>query len=194
MKNKEKYKQAFSAIRISDKFSLEVKKMTIISKRRNIHRVIAGIVACIFLIGIPTFAYASDLAGIQRTIQLWIYGDQTKATITFDGSGSYDMKYTDNEGKEVHSGGGGVAINNDGSERPLTEDELTELLNNPEVIYEDDGSVWVYYFDQKIDITDKFEDNLCYVKVSNGKETLYLTIQYQNGWSSNPHKYPTPSR
>ena len=35
MTNKEKYKQAFSAIHISDEFSLEVRKMTNTSKRQN---------------------------------------------------------------------------------------------------------------------------------------------------------------
>ena len=39
-----------------------------------------------------------------------------------------------------------------------------ELLMMPDVEYEDDGSVWVYWLDQKVDITDKFVDGVCYVK------------------------------
>ena len=71
----------------------------------------------------------------------------------------------------------------------MTESELLEHLNMPEVGYEEDGTVWVYYYDQKIDITDRFQDGVCYVKVSNGEETLYMTIQYQNGWCTSPYKY-----
>lgn len=80
----------------------------------------------------------------------------------------------------------------DGTERPLTESEILETLNDPVVKYEDDGTVWVYYYDQKTEITDKFEDGICYLKVSNGDETLYMTIKYQDGWCTNPHKYESP--
>lgn len=189
MTNKEKYKQAFSAIHISDEFSLEVRKMTNTSKKQKINQMIASIAACVLLVGGSTVAYATDLGGIQRTIQLWIHGDQTEVTIDFNPDGSYDMEYLDSEGNAIQQGGGGVAFNPDGSERPLTEDEILDQLDDPDVRYEDDGTVWIYYFDQKIDITDKFDDNVCYAQVSNGEETLYMTIKYQNGWASSPNKY-----
>jgi len=193
MTNREKYKQAFSAIHISDEFSLEVRKMTNTSKKQKFNRMVAVIAVCVLLAGGSTVAYAADLGGIQRTIQLWIHGNQTEATIDFNTDGSYEMEYFDSEGNAAQQGGGGVAFNADGSERPLTEEELLDLLDDPDVRYEDDGSVWIYYFDQKIDITDKFDDNICYVQISNGEETLYMTIKYQNGWSSSPNKYPSPS-
>jgi len=103
------------------------------------------------------------------------------------------MDYLDSEGNPVEQGGGGIAINDDGSERPLTESEILNHLDDPDVRYEDDGSVWIYYYDQKINITDKFDENVCYAKLSNGKETLYMTIKYQNGWSTSPNKYLSPS-
>ena len=193
MTNKEKYKQAFSAIHISDEFSLEVRKMTNTSKRQKFNQMVAGIAACVLLVGGSTVAYSTDLGGIQRTIQLWIDGDQTEATIDFNSDGSYHMEYFESEGNATQQGGGGVAFNPDGSERPLTEDEILDHLDDPDVRYKDDGSVWIYYFDQKIDITDKFDDNVCYVQVSNGEETLYMTIKYQNGWTSSPNKYLSPS-
>ena len=62
----------------------------------------------------------------------------------------------------------------------------------PEVEYKDDGTVWVYYYDQKIDVTDLFEDGVCYVKLVNGDETLYMTIEYDNGYSVSSDKYPEP--
>ena len=193
MTNREKYKQAFSAIHISDEFSLEVRKMTNKSMKKKFNHMVAAIAACVLLVGGSTVAYANDLGGIQRTIQLWIHGDQTEVTIDFNADGSYEMEYFDSEGDAIQQGGGGVAINDDGSERPLTEEELLDHLDDPDVSYKDDGSVWIYYFDQKIDITDKFDDNVCYVQVSNGKETLYMTIKYQNGWATSPNKYLSPS-
>lgn len=193
MTNKEKYKQAFSAIHISDEFSLEVGKMTNIRKKQKLNQMVAGIAACLLLVVGSATAYSADLGGIQRTIQLWIHGDQTEVTIDFNADGSYGMEYFDDEGNAVHQGGGGVAFNSDGSERPLTEDEIIDHLNDPDVRYEEDGSVWIYYFDQKIDITDKFNDDVCYVQVSNGEETLYMTIKYKNGCSFSPNKYLSPS-
>ena len=53
----------------------------------------------------------------------------------------------------------GVAYEN-GTERPLTADELLDEINMPEVEYEEDGTVWVYYLNQKMEITDKFENGV----------------------------------
>lgn len=193
MTNKEKYKQAFSAIHISDELCLEVSKLEKTRKHKKMNHLAASIAACVLLVGGSTVAYAADVGGIQRTVQLWIHGNQTEVTIDFNSGGNYNMEYYDERGNVVQAGGGGVAINSDGSERPLSEEELLDHLNSPDVIYEEDGSVWIYYYDQKIDITDKFEDNVCYVQVSKGEETLYMTIEYQGGWSSSPHRYLAPS-
>ena len=193
MTNKEKYKQAFSAIHASDNFSLEVEKMEKTNRQHTFKIVMAFVAACIMMIGSATVAYAADVGGIQRTIQLWIHGDQTKATIQLDGNGSYSMDYTDGEGNVKHQGGGGVSFAPDGTEIPLTEEELMEQLEDPDVQYEDDGSVWVYWFDQKLDITDQFENDICYVRLVNGEKTLYITVKYQNGYAINPHKYASPS-
>ena len=192
MTNKEKYKQAFSAIHISDEFSLEVKKMTITSNKTKINHFVACIAACVLIVGSATAAYAADVGGIQRTIQLWIHGDQTEATIQFDGNGSYSMDYIDSEGMDMHQGGGGVEIAPDGTETPVSEKELMEQLTAPDVSYEEDGSVWVYWFDQKVDITDKFENDVCYVQLINGEKTLYMTIKYENGYATSATKYLSP--
>lgn len=88
-------------------------------------------------------------------------------------------------------GSGGVAFEN-GKERPLTEEELLEQINMPEVEYEEDGTVWVYYLDQKMEITDKFEDDICYVKIEADGQTQYITVKYQNGYATSPHGYIQP--
>ena len=156
MTNREKYKQAFSAIHISDDFSLEVKEMITTSKKRKLNKLVACVAACVLIVGSATAAYAVDVGGIQRTIQLWFQGEQTDATIEFDGNGNYEMDYVDEDGNTQHRGGGGVAYDIFGNERPLTEAELMEKMNSPEVYYHDD-SVWVYWLNQKIEVTDKFE-------------------------------------
>lgn len=193
MTNKEKYKQAFSVLHTSDDFALEVEKMALLKRKQKRNIAVAVAAICVLLVGGTGTAYAANIGGIQRTVQLWIHGDQTDATIEFHADGSYSMLYKDANGNDMERGGGGIAYEKDGTERPLTEEELMEQLNAPDVIYEEDGTVWVYYYDQKIDITNKFdEDGICYVKVSNGEETLYMTIKYQNGWSTSPYKYVNP--
>lgn len=192
MTNHEKYKQAFSAIHASNHFSLEVNQMEKTIKHHRFKTMVAVIAACVMLVGSATAVYAADVGGIQRTIQLWLQGEQTDVTVEFDGNGNYEMDYVDEEGNSQHQGGGGVAYDIFGNERPLTEEELMEEMNSPDVRYLDDGSVWVYWYDQKIDITDKFEDGVCYIKLVNGEETLYMTAKYQDGWSTSFNKFVEP--
>lgn len=192
MTNKEKYKKAFSKLESSHDFYLEENQMKTLVKQRKMKTLALSLVICLLVLGGAGTAYATDFGGIQRTIQLWIEGDQTDATLVFNGDGTYDITYEDEEGEIQGQSGGGVALNPDGSERPLTSEELMENINAPDVVYNDDGSVWVYYYDQKIDITDKFEDGVCYVKLMNGEETLYMTVKYQNGFSIGPDRYMKP--
>lgn len=193
MTNQEKYKQAFSAIHAPDKFSLEVNRMSKTNRPHKIRAMAVAAAVCIMIMGSATVAYAADVGGIQRTLQLWMYGDQTEVTIQFDGNGSYTLDYIDSEGNEAHQGGGGVSIANDGTETPLSEEELMEELMAPNVRYEEDGSVFVYWFDQKIDITDKFENGVCYVKLENGGKTQYMTVKYQDCYATDWSKYPNPA-
>ena len=168
MTNKEKYRQAFSVLQTSGDFSMEAEQMAMRQKHHKMKTIAAAAAACIILAGGVGTAYAADLGGIQRTIQLWINGDSTEMQ------------------------GGGVAMDGDGAERPLTEDEIMEQINQPDVEYEDDGSVWLYYKDQKLDITDRFKDGICYVKLTDGEETLYLTVKYENGYAVSKSKYISP--
>ena len=104
-------------------------------------QVFAAAAMFVVVIGFGGSAYAMDIGGIQRTVQVWIYGDQIDATLVIE-NGSYSLEYEDEDGKLVHRGGG-VAINPDGTERPLTEEELWDEINAPEVEYEEDGRVVV---------------------------------------------------
>ncbi len=193
MKNKEKYKQAFSGLQPLEPISLEVEQMVKIKKKHKFHVAVA-ILSAFILVGGTGTVYAANVGGIQRTIQLWIHGDQTDATLDVKEDGSYSLNYSDENGDEVEQGGGGISLDADGTEHSLTEKEIIEQLNMPEVEYEDDGSVWVYYENQKIEITDKFDkDKVCYVKIKGKEKTLYLTVKYQNGYCVSEDKYPDPA-
>ena len=194
MTEKERFQRAFMPLHASTDTMTEVMKMTERKTKRPALRRAATIgLAAALVLALGSVAYASDLGGIQRTVQLWIKGDQTDAVMTID-QGHYTIDYTDKDGTEHEMGGGGVAIEDDGTERALTEEELFEHLNQPEVEESEDGTVTVYYLDQSLDVTDKFnEDGVCYVQLEGGKKTIYMTIKRGNGYATSTTKYILPS-
>ena len=99
-----------------------------VKKQRRLTTIAATAAVCAVLVGSAAAAYTVDAGGIQRMVQLWLNGDQTQVEIQFDGNGTYTMEYTDRAGERQEQGGGGVAFGPDGSERPLTEEELLEHL------------------------------------------------------------------
>ena len=196
MTNREKYKQAFSGLQTSGLSEMEVRKMAILKKKLMTRTIAAAAGVCLLLAGGTGTAYAMNIGGIQRAVQLWWDGDKTDATIELTPDGSYNI-YMAGDTENPVMGGGGVAYEWDGEERPLTEEELFDAaqdqLNAPDVEYEEDGTVWVYFHDQKIDITDSFDaDGYCYVKLVDGEETTYLTVKYDNGYAWSKEKYISP--
>ena len=157
------------------------------------NRAVRIIAAAAIIAVLATAAYATDLGGIRRTVQIWLHGDQTDAVLEVnrnaDSTTEYSLTYTDETGETHQTFGGGIAVE-DGVERPLTDEEIMEHLNDPEVFYNDNGTVTVFCQGQSIDITDKFdEDGLCYVQVIKDGKPLYLTIKYGGGYNMSPHGY-----
>lgn len=190
MTNKQRYQRAFMTLQTSRDYVMEVTSMkqhTRISTRR----LMAACAAVILVVALACTAYAADLGGIQRTVQIWLNGDQTTAVMDVR-DGQYTLTYQDG-GEERTMGGGGVAIEADGQERPLTAEELLEELNGPNVEFEEDGTVWVYYQDQAMDITQRFVDGVCYVQLRDGDETLYLTVEESGHYAVSPHGYERPT-
>ena len=195
MTNHDNYKKAFSGIqnscgslteeRINDK--MKERKNT---KKKAMH-LVASLAVCVAVLTVGTVSYASDLGGIQRKLQVWIHGDQTELTIELDGNGGYSAEYTDVDGSLQNIGGGGVATNPDGTQRPLTEEEILEYLQEP-VTGKEDGRSYIYWFDQKIDITDKFEDGYCYIKMVHDDEVRYLTVTESLGYGMSENRYLSP--
>lgn len=206
MKEQEKFKKTFEKLHASPEVLTEVLAMTnedrVISmkKKRYIPKVAVAAIAAVIVLGSGTVAFAMDLGGIQRIVQIWIHGDQTNATLTIENGeySQYSVEYNDSEGNEAIKGGGGVAINEDGSSRPLTEEEVIDHLNAPEVKCEENGRIIVYYLNQTLDITDKFEGDYCFVQLKSEDKVLYMTVQKSEselgslGYAISPKGYVQP--
>lgn len=190
MIDKKQYQRTFGVLHASGDFLKE--ELTMQSTRHfSVRRAVILCATIVFILSIAPVCYAADIGGIQRIIQVWIHGDQTDAVMDIQ-NGSYTLHYEDANGmpREI---GGGVAFEADGAERPLTEEELLEHLNMPEVEYEEDGTVWVYYMNQAMEITDQFNsDGVCFVQLKNGADILYLTVKYQNGYATSPSGFIQP--
>lgn len=196
MTDKEQFQAVFDKLHASPEVLTEAlnmaeKKNIIPMRKKHITpKIAAAALALAVAAGSGSAAYAMDLGNIQRIVQVWIHGDQTDATFTVE-NGSYTLHYKDENGNPVNRGGGGVTYEN-GTERPLTAEEMLEELNRPEVEYREDGTVWVYYQNQEMEITDKFEDGVCYVQLNAEGQTQYITVKYQDGFASSPHGYIQP--
>lgn len=163
-----------------------------ISKKNKIKGIVAAVAAVLTVSGLSTTAYAANIGGIQRQIQVWIHGDQTTATMEIN-QGNYTVSYVDENGEAKEMHGGGVAMDAFGHERPVTEEEIMEHLDMPEVAFNDDGSIYVYYHSQTIDITDKFnDDGFCFTHVADGDKDFYMTIKSDGSYGINTDKYPDP--
>lgn len=194
MTDYEKMRKAFAPLHASPDTLTEVMKMTKTGNNRNVLKRIGTLaLAAVLVLALGSVAYASDLGGIQRTVQVWLHGELTDATFTF-AEGSYNAQYTDENGDVKYMGGGGVAFDTvTGEERPLTEEELLAAFDTPEVSYPEDGTVVVSYRGQTLDITDRFDaDGVCYVELQDGDRTLYLTVKYQDGYAMSETKYCSP--
>ena len=195
MIDKQQYQRTFGVLHASGDFLKEDFPMNK-TNHFPVRKLIILCAAVILLLSTSIICYAEDVGGIRTTIQLWIHADQTTAVMDIQ-NGEYTLTYEDADGTPREQAGGGVAINPDGSERPLTDEEIMERVMQqvqmPEVDYKKDGSVWVYYMDQAIDITDQFnDDGICFVQLKNGSDILYLTVDYKAGCATSSDGFIQP--
>ena len=80
MTNKEKYRRAFGVLHASEDILTEVKRMET-KKHFSLRKAVLLFAAVIAVFAMAGVCYAEDVGGIQRTIQLWRYGDQTDAVL-----------------------------------------------------------------------------------------------------------------
>ncbi|MDO4280713.1 MAG: hypothetical protein Q4C56_03700 [Peptococcaceae bacterium] len=169
-----------------------------VEKKRTarMKRAAAAAVICILVVGGSGTAYATNLGNIQRTVQIWMHGDQTTATLEVNEDGGYTVTAKDEDGSTTTKAvGGGVTIAPDGSTQPASaEDIIEDQLNQPEVSDNADGTVTVYYKDQTLDITDRFNsDGVAYIQLKDGDDTLYMTVKRGQGYATSKDKYPDPA-
>ena len=110
MTNKEKYRRAFGVLHASEDILTEVTHMET-EKHFPLRKAVLLCAAVIAVFAMAGVCYAEDVGGIQRTIQLWCYGDQTDAVLEIQ-DGSYELTYEAADG--VHSEGGGGAPSDGG--------------------------------------------------------------------------------
>ena len=83
MTEKERFQRAFAPLHASPDTMTEVMKMTERKTKRPALRRAATLgLAAALVLALGSVAYASDLGGIQRTVQLWLNGEMTDATLT----------------------------------------------------------------------------------------------------------------
>ena len=173
MTNKEKYQKAFSTLHSSEINSLEVEIMEKMKKTYVMKKTLAACAAVAVAFGSMTVAYAADLGGIQEKIYAWFHGTETEMTVTDNGNGNYTYTFTDENG-EMHEGGaGGIEIDDNGNEIPLSAEEVLQKTSS-EVDEDSDGNVWIYLCDKKYNITDLIkEKDSCKVSINNEKKSSY---------------------
>lgn len=194
MTNKERYKRTFQALHSSPDTITEVLNMLNEQSkhkiRRSFPRAAAVCLVLALMVGSSLAAYAANVGGIQRIIQVWIHGDQTDAVIEFDGQGGYTLEYEDADGSIQTRGGGGVAYDSFGRERPLTEEELMEEINSSPDVRNENGVWTIYYYDQSIDVTDKFDESgVCYITLIHDGKELYMTLTKEHGYACSSNRY-----
>ena len=117
MTDEEKFQKTFDKLHASPDVLTEVLKMTAkeqvvpMKKKRFTPKAAAAIAAVVLAAGSGSAAYAMDVGGIQRIVQVWIHGDQTDAIFNVE-NGNYTLDYKDADGNDVSQGGGGVAYEN----------------------------------------------------------------------------------
>ena len=172
MTNHEKYRKTFGQVQSSKTIRMEDLEMKKTSYLRNKVASVAC-AAVILLAGTGGVVYAANIGGIRETMHLWFHGKQVESTIEETGAGSYSITYQDADG-EHEIGGGGVSMDADGTERPISMEEYVEHMNTmPDVDVDENGRVWLYAQGTSIDITDEFE---------NGKYQTVLTIAGKQTW------------
>lgn len=199
MSNKEKYKQAFSVLHASCDISLEVEKMERkVESNKKVFRMRPVAAACIcvcLLLGSMGTAYATDLGGIQEKLSAWIHGEQVDVDVTENKDGGYDFSYKDGDNEEKF-GGGGVSIDENGNESALSAQEVLDEAGC-EVVTEKDGTVWLYYQEHKVNITELVkEDKTCKVAIIDNDKPVYFDIKSNGsiGYEMTRSDEPTGSK
>lgn len=165
----------------------ETKKVKKIKVHSKVWRVAVAAAFCfVVILSAGVTAYAADIGGFREKFDLWIDGEKKTATAreVYDGEivwgdgttldltanapcdvdpdkmKSYVLEVEGEAGQEP------VAIYTIyDTDADISLNEIVDYINEPNVSFNDDGSIVVYYYDQVIDITDQFEVDICCVEL-----------------------------
>lgn len=180
MTNRDRIHRAFDALQPSHDIIVEEKNMNKRIVKTSFSAVCA---ALILLLGGLTAAYATDLGGFRETMTVWFGGKQHTVEVTQPQEGM--IEWTDEEG-HVHSAGG-VAIDDDGAERPVTPEELlaNEFSGGPVIdFFDDEGTAFLEFYEHYIEVTDQVPSGRIEAKLDHDGVTYYITEigSRETGW------------
>lgn len=182
MTNKERYKQAFSALHPSNPINLEERPM----KKNHPHLILRPVAAVlttvILLFSCASVAYAADVGGIRTTIQSWFRGKEAAVDVIEKNPGEYEFQIQ-RDGQTHIMGGGGVEYDQFGNEKPLSPEDAVQSLSEM-VFQKEDGSIWLYYKSHAIDITEYMTEDGCKLLLNDNGQKQYFDISpVENGGS-----------
>ncbi|MCR5249465.1 MAG: hypothetical protein K6E50_02530 [Lachnospiraceae bacterium] len=184
--NEEKYKKSFQTLHLSDDFQERFEKR--LKEEREgknmdtngiyrISRTAAVIAACALAFGSLGICYAADVGGIRTNFEMWINGSRQE--VELEQVSETEYRWTDEDGG-VHQMGG-VMKEGDGSERPMTGEELVDQTNAQCNYEEGDGRSFISYKSLRADVTDLIgADNTLYIHIDDPENpSTYFCFRIQ---------------
>ncbi len=181
MTNREKYKQAFAPLHAEGTLSLEESRTRQAKRKASMHRTAAACLCGILLLGGAGAAYAADLGGIQTRLTAWIRGEEISGIVAVEeGEGLYTYRWDDGEGMEDQLTAFGYGKDADGSQAALSAAEVLEGASIG-VEADEDGVIWLYYYEYREDITEYMTDGACQVALETDDGTVYFDVEDSGG-------------
>jgi hypothetical protein len=184
MTNKERYKKAAEIIvpSGSNDFLQNVEGRTMKMRSKKIIKTVAAAFAAVILIAATgTGVYAADIGGIQKSVGIWLHGDVADVTIKEVGDGQFEVTYPDGSVR----GCGGMEEDGHGGMRGVSmESMIAQLRTSVECEQDEDGRIWIYIRDHKIDVTDQIDEKgYAQEKVKDGFLADYITVIWREDGS-----------
>lgn len=180
-RNQQRYRQAFSALKIPASVNLAEEKTNM--KPSVMRRKLSAIAGAAAILMTATCVYAADVGGIRTTVAGWFKGEKVTFEAVPNGDNGYDFY---KEGSDVPEfGGGGIIYERDGSETPMSAQELLENSTGEDLRLEEDGTVMLYLKDRSYDITKWCEyDKPAYFIATVDGNIRYMTVTIEDKGNS----------
>lgn len=167
MTNKEKYQKAFSVLKPSGNIRMEDLNM----KRFHLSKVVAAAAAAVIcFVASNSICYAATGNTWVEKMVVYFNGEAVETDVEVtdlgDGNYSYSMEVPDEEALSE------IAIVSDGSGKNVT--SFAIMKEESPYLSEEEGEVWLYYQEGKVNITEDFADGTAEGTMSmNGNEYHY---------------------